>query len=290
MNMWRNIGYELLKMAVQKKNFVIAAGHLLFLTLCYIGFRSGGGSREFARTLERAGFSEAFANFIFSCFDGPFLARLVMIPTFLILMPILVATLAGETVAGEMQDGSLKLALSRPRSRTGMILSKFFAIYLMTLFFSLYFAVISLAAAALLRGWSSTQVIFMFGAWGVDFTTMGEPAAILRYGAMVIYFSFSQMALAAIALFFSTIFNRTTAATVAAVTVYFVCYIAALFPFMAHLKDYLLSETMGGATAFLFWLNNIPWYKLSANLALLSIYIVVFLTLAIINFNWKDIR
>ena len=208
------------------------------------------------------------SNFIFSCFDGPFLARLVMIPTFLILMPILVATLAGETVAGEMQDGSLKLALSRPRSRTGMILSKFFAIYLMTLFFSLYFAVVSLAAAALLRGWSSTQVIFMFGA----------------------YFSFSQMALAAIALFFSTIFNRTTAATIAAVTVYFVCYIAALFPFMAHLKDYLLSETMGGATAFLFWLNNIPWYKLSANLALLSIYIVVFLTLAIINFNWKDIR
>ncbi len=288
--MWRAIGYEIIKFKAQKKNYVMIFGHLAFIALCYLGYQSSRSTGGFLRELQRTELDPGFVDFLIGCFDGPFFARLVMVPTFLILMPIVVTTLAGDSIAGEMQDGSLKLHLARPRSRTGVILAKFFATYLVTLAYSLYFATVTLLIAILLRGWSPTQVIFMFGSWGVDFTTMREPQAIERYYAMVVYFSFSLMALGSMTLFFSTLFNRMTAATIVAITVYFVSYIVAALPFTEVLKPFLISETMGGGTAFMFWVIDIPWQKLTVNLALLGLYIAGFLTLSIINFNTKDIK
>lgn len=84
-----------------------------------------------------------------------------MVPTFIVLMPIVVATLAGDCVAGEMQEGSLKLYVSRPRSRSRIILSKFFAVYLATLLYCLYFAVLNIAIGVLVLNISPTQLVML---------------------------------------------------------------------------------------------------------------------------------
>ena len=130
----------------------------------------------------------------------------------------------------------------------------------------------------------------MFGRWGVDFTLMTPEMAFLRYGMMTVYFSFSLMALAAIAIFLSTWFNRMTTATIVAITVYFVSYIVAALPFAEPIKPFMISEIMGNGSAFMFWMTHIPLIKLIENLAVLGCYICGFLTLAVINFNCKDIK
>ncbi|WP_419645293.1 ABC transporter permease [Victivallis vadensis] len=281
---WREVGYELSKLKSQKKNFVAAGGHLLLLLLCLFGLWSRGSS-FMSRNLGRFDYGVDPSMFL----DGLFFARAALLPTFLVLMPIFVCTLAGESLAGEYQDGTLKLYLARGRSRTRLVLIKFTAIYLFTLLFSVYFGILGLAVGTGVFGWSDSQLVLMNSrALGSDFVLMTPWAAMKGYICSVFYFSLSGMALGGVAMFLSSIFNRMTGATVGAITFYFVCYIVDGLPFADAVRPYLLSRTMDGA--FVFWLPELPWGQFTANMLLLAAYTTVSLLLAICIFGNKDIR
>lgn len=283
--MLRSLCHELVKLRIQKKNYVMLGGHLLFLGLCYLAFRSAQGNffRRFDKTMN------FHVEDLTSYLDGLFFARIAMVPTFIVLMPIVVATLAGDCVAGEMQEGSLKLYVSRPRSRSRIILSKFFAVYLATLLYCLYFAVLNIAIGVLVLNISPTQLVMLTDrVFGTDVVIMGVRGALLRYFAATVYFSFSLTALGAITLFFSTVFNRMSAATVTVISFYFVSYVIAALPFSESIRPYLLSEIMNNS--FLLWLSPLPVNKLLVNLSTLSLYTVGFLLLATLMFNYKDLK
>ena len=283
--MLRSLCHELVKLRIQKKNYVMLGGHLLFLGLCYLAFRSAQGNffRRFDKTMN------FHVEDLTSYLDGLFFARIAMVPTFIVLMPIVVATLAGDCVAGEMQEGSLKLYVSRPRSRSRIILSKFFAVYLATLLYCLYFAVLNIAIGVLVLNISPTQLVMLTDrVFGTDVVIMGVRGALLRYFAATVYFSFSLTALGAITLFFSTVFNRMSAATVTVISFYFVSYVIAALPFSESIRPYLLSEIMNNS--FLLWLSPLPGNKLLVNLSTLSLYTVGFLLLATLMFNYKDLK
>ena len=283
--MLRSLCHELVKLRIQKKNYVMLGGHLLFLGLCYLAFRSAQGNffRRFDKTMN------FHVEDLTSYLDGLFFARIAMVPTFIVLMPIVVATLAGDCVAGEMQEGSLKLYVSRPRSRSWIILSKFFAVYLATLLYCLYFAALNIAIGVLVLNISPTQLVMLTDrVFGTDVVIMGVRGALLRYFAATVYFSFSLTALGAITLFLSTVFNRMSAATVTVISFYFVSYVIAALPFSESIRPYLLSEVMNNS--FLLWLSPLPVNKLLVNLSTLSLYTVGFLLLATLMFNYKDLK
>ena len=283
--MLRSLCHELVKLRIQKKNYVMLGGHLLFLGLCYLAFRSAQGNffRRFDKTMN------FHVEDLTSYLDGLFFARIAMVPTFIVLMPIVVATLAGDCVAGEMQEGSLKLYVSRPRSRSRIILSKFFAVYLATLLYCLYFAALNIAIGVLVLNISPTQLVMLTDrVFGTDVVIMGVRGALLRYFAATVYFSFSLTALGAITLFLSTVFNRMSAATVTVISFYFVSYVIAALPFSESIRPYLLSEVMNNS--FLLWLSPLPVNKLLVNLSTLSLYTVGFLLVATLMFNNKDLK
>ena len=283
--MLRSLCHELVKLRIQKKNYVMLGGHLLFLGLCYLAFRSAQGNffRRFDKTMN------FHVEDLTSYLDGLVFARIAMVPTFIVLMPIVVATLAGDCVAGEMQEGSLKLYVSRPRSRSRIILSKFFAVYLATLLYCLYFAALNIAIGVLVLNISPTQLVMLTDrVFGTDVVIMGVRGALLRYFAATVYFSFSLTALGAITLFLSTVFNRMSAATVTVISFYFVSYVIAALPFSESIRPYLLSEVMNNS--FLLWLSPLPVNKLLVNLSTLSLYTVGFLLLATLMFNYKDLK
>jgi len=282
--MLREIWFEIRKIAVQKKNYVMLFGHLFFLALCYIGFKTSNFrffEKEVADTLKL----DNFQRFV----DALFFARVALVPTFLVLMPIFICTLAGDMVAGEIQDGSLKMYMARPRSRTRIILAKLSAIYLVNLLYCLYFSMIAIIIGLCLRGYSGTQLIYLHGlGLGSEMVLMFPDQALACYFMVVMYYSISMMALGSIAFFLSTVFDRMSGATVAAITLYFVCYIVEKLPFADKIEPYLLSKVMNGGS--ILWLSDIPYGRVVTNLSTLLIYIALFSMLSIINFNIKDIK
>ena len=282
--MIREIWFEIIKFKSQKKNYVVIAGHLLFLALCYLAFKTSK-----LHFLHRTLRSNKFEINLLDYMDGLFFSRAGLVPTFLVLMPIFICTLAGGVIAGEIEQGSLKLYASRPRSRTRIILSKIFAIYSFNFVFCVYFAVTSVFIGLILFGYNPIQLVFSRGfRLGNEISLMTSSESLLRYFATAVYCSFSLMALGSIALFFSTLFNKPTAATIAAITVYFVCFIVASLPFATEIKPYLLSQLMNGCGTL--WLPDIPWYMLAKNIGILALYICGFSALAICSFNLKDIK
>ena len=284
LNLLRETAYELYKMGSQKRNYIPVAGYVLFVLLCYLSCRNSFGMM--ATRLADFGLDETEAA---KYLDGFFFARIVLIPTFIVLMPIVMAALGGDCVAGEMQDGSLRLCLARPRSRTMVIVSKFLAVYISGLIYSAFFAAAGLLTGYLLFGLAPAQAMMiparMFG-YTLDIMTNSE--ALFRYAVSALYFSFSLMTMGSMALFFSVVFNRMSSASIAVITLYFVSYVVAELPFAEALRPYLVSEIMNNV--FIFYLTPMPLGKLLVNLAVLGIYIASFLFLAIIHFNCKDIR
>ena len=282
--MLREIAYELLKMSSQKKSYIPFAGYLLFLVLCYIAFCNSTDS--LAGMLNGFELNRAEAA---KYLDGFFFARILLGPTFIILMPIVMAALCGDCVAGEIQEGSLKLYLSRPRSRTRVILNKFIAIYGAGLLYSVIFSCTGFLAGWALFGMAPVQVLLVPGkVFGSTVAVMNNGEAVIRYFLTALYFSFSLMTMGALALFFSTLFNRMSSAAIAVITIYFVSYVIISLPFGEWLRPWLISEIMNNG--LLFWLTPVPMGKLLINLATLGLYISSFLLAAVVTFNCKDIR
>lgn len=70
--MLRSLCHELVKLRIQKKNYVMLGGHLLFLGLCYLAFRSAQGNffRRFDKTMN------FHVEDLTSYLDGLFFARI----------------------------------------------------------------------------------------------------------------------------------------------------------------------------------------------------------------------
>ena len=275
--MLREIAYELLKMSSQKKSYIPFAGYLLFLILCYIAFCNSTDSLAGMLSGFELNRAEA-AKYL----DGFFFARILLGPTFIILMPIVMAALGGDCVAGEIQEGSLKLYLSRSRSRTRVILNKFIAIYGAGLLYSVIFSCTGFLAGWALFGMAPVQVLLVPG------KVFGSTVAVMSNSDAVIRYFLTLMTMGALALFFSTLFNRMSSAAIAVITIYFVSYVIISLPFGEWLRPWLISEIMNNG--FLFWLTPVPMGKLLINLATLGLYISSFLVAAVITFNCKDIR
>ena len=282
--MLNDIRSELLKIVSQKKNYIAVVGHLVLMSLCVVGVTRSADFYHF-NEMDKLGIKlEDFQGLI----DGQFFARMMIIPTFVILMPILICTVGGDLIAGEIQDGSLRLYASRTRKRTGIIFSKIVAMFLFSFAYCIYFGLSSLLAGYLFFGWGNSQIIplFQMGV-GTDLEIMSSAQALLKYVMVVIYYSFSVMTLGCLTLFFSTLFNRMTSATVAGITLYFVSYILEGLPFLTSLKFYYPSHVMNGCV--LFWLDPVPIWRVAHNFTYLIFYLVIFCAATLISFNNKDI-
>src|SRR5690606_9914670 len=74
-----------------------------------------------------------------------YLICFVILNTLLIQMPLLIALVSGDAIAGEANMGTLRLSLVRPVSRTEYILIKFLASFIYTLALLVWMALLALA-------------------------------------------------------------------------------------------------------------------------------------------------
>jgi len=277
---------ELTKMFFQKKNHVVILGHLFMLGLCYLGFRTS--KLNFIQISLNRSLGIDFSD-IMSYVDAMFFARTAMVPTYFIIFPIFICTIAGDLIAGEIQEGNLKLYASRAVSRSHIIFTKLSAMVVVAFLYSVYFAIANLAIGWIFFGPPGSQLIYMHNlGLDTDLVFMQLSDASLAYLYTTLYCAFSVMALGCMTFFFSTVFNRMTTATVAGITIYFVCYLVGALPFCAELRPYLLSTAMNGISVF--WLERIPFGMLTDNLCLLGLYISIFSGLALTTFTIKDMK
>jgi ABC-2 type transport system permease protein len=164
-------------------------------------------------------------------------ARQVMEPALFILVPMLVAAVAGGLVAGEARSGVLRTWLCRPVSRLTLITAKQLAAWIHAVSLTVFLGVFALALGHVFFG-RGDLVDFLSGDGMVIFDErLGLIRLALAYGLAAL----AMCGIASLALLFSVLFENPMVAAASAVAFLPVTTIIASIEYFAFLKPYLLT-------------------------------------------------
>jgi ABC-2 type transport system permease protein len=225
----------------------------------------------------------------------PAAALAIVLPVFL---PIAVAVVGGDSIAGEAGSGMLRYLLARPVGRARLLSAKLVALVAYVLS-----AVVLVAVTAYLTG------IALFGAAPVTAPTGGgtfaapSPVAsaatslsgtavtpgglVLRILGAVGFIAVSMLGVGAIALFLSTLTNSPLAAALGALAALITSQVLVTLNSADAVAPYL--PTRYWLAWIDFFREPILWRNIDRGLAVQAVYVAVFLGAAWAHFATKDI-
>ncbi|SDF54912.1 ABC-2 type transport system permease protein [Blastococcus aurantiacus] len=208
----------------------------------------------------------------------PLAALAIVLPLFL---PIAVAVISGDAVAGEAQAGTLRYLLARPVGRTRLLVAKLVAV--------LAFVVVTVVVVAAV-GYLVGTTLFdaqPIGGTSVSGTSLTSEQITGRTVLAIGYVAVSMLGVAAFGLFFSTMTDSPLAATMGALAVLVTSSLLFTLDAASPIAPYLPTR---------YWLafvdlfrDPIQWRDLTRGLALQGVYVGVLLAAAWANFTTKDV-
>jgi ABC-2 type transport system permease protein len=226
-----------------------------------------------------------------------YLVAFVILNTLLIQVPLLVALVAGDIIAGEANMGTLRLLVIRPVSRTRLLLVKFFASVVYTVALLVWMAVLSLFLSMLLFGTNDMMI-----ARNTVMEQIRSSDVLWRYIAAFGYAAVALSTVAALAFLLSVFADNSIGPIVSTISVVIVLTILSemripLYDntvkpwlFTSHMlawKGFFYSQSDGQGAAIPGSVENLP--AILRSLVVLLVYIFGFVTAAIVSFNKKDI-
>jgi ABC-2 type transport system permease protein len=200
----------------------------------------------------------------------------VELPLFL---PLAVAVIAGDSVAGEANIGTLRYLLTIPAGRARLLAVKYVAIVISALIATVTVAVVGTIAGLALFGGGPMTLL--------SGTQIGMGEALWRVLLITAYLTVGLAALGAIGLFVSTLTEQPIAATTTIVLINVMMFILDSISQLAWLHPWLLTHwwTMFGD------LLREPIYtaNITRGLITAAVYAVVFWLAAWARFSSKDI-
>ena len=209
----------------------------------------------------------------------PLAALAIVLPLFL---PIAVAVVAGDAVAGEAQAGTLRYLLVRPAGRTRLLVAKLVAVIAFVLV-----TVLVVAGVGYVVGTTLFDAQPVGGGTSVSGTSLSQQELAVRSLMAIGYVTVSMLGVAAFGLFFSTLTDSPLAAALGALAVLVASSLLFTLDAASPIAPYLPTR---------YWLafvdlfrEPILWRDVVRGLALQGVYVGVLLTAAWANFTTKDV-
>jgi ABC-2 type transport system permease protein len=203
-------------------------------------------------------------------------ALTVCIPLFL---PLTVAVVAGDSIAGEASAGTLRYLLAAPAGRIRLLVVS----YLGTAVFALAATLVVVVAGALIG-----LALFPIGPIPLLSGDMVDvPTGLGRAALVALYATLSLLGLAAIGMFFSTLTNAPIGAIAATALLAVTSQVLGQLQQVAWLHPWLFTQhwlDFGGLVT-----NPISWAAFGTNALVQGGYVVVFGLLAWARFTTKDV-
>jgi ABC-2 type transport system permease protein len=283
---------ELYKIFKRPRTYIAFAAIAFIIFLIQVALMFGG--EEYVGLL-MSGLNETFEVPAKQILNG-YLVCFVILNLLLIHVPILVALIAGDMISGEANMGTLRLLVSKPVSRTKLLLIKFIAASIYTFLLLVWVALLSLLLSMLLFG---TNELFVARETDSDIIAVSD--VFWRYMAAFAFAAIGMITVTALAFMLSVFSDNSIGPIVATVCIIIVFTILTQLqiPFYDEtIKPYLFTTHMLGWKGFFYVkgnegatingsVSNFPAIVKSA-LILLG-YAAAFLFIAIWHFRRKNI-
>jgi ABC-2 type transport system permease protein len=214
----------------------------------------------------------------------PLVALAIVLPLFL---PIAVAVVAGDAIAGEAQAGTLRYLLARPAGRTRLLVAKLVSVIAFVLVAVVVVALVGYLVGATIIEANTVPQGTSLPTISASGTRFDEAELTRRILLAVGYVTVSMLGVAAFALFFSTLTDSPLGATMGALAILVTSSLLFTLDAASPIAPYLPTR---------YWLafvdlfrDPILWRDVVRGLALQGVYVGVLLAAAWANFTTKDV-
>jgi ABC-2 type transport system permease protein len=218
----------------------------------------------------------------------PAAALAIVLPIFL---PVAVAVVGGDSIAGEASSGMLRCLLARPVGRTRLLAAKLVALMAFVLVAVALIAVTAYATGALLFGSHPVGIssggLSSLAATSLSGSGLTLAQIILRTLGAVTFIAVSMLGVGAIALFLSTVTDSSLGAALGALAALVTSEVLVTLNSATAVSPYL--PTRYWLAWIDFFRQPILWRNIERGFAVQAVYVAVFLALAWAHFATKDI-
>ena len=290
--MMKLLQIELFKIFRRPRTYIAFAVITLIIVLIQLALKFGG--KEYVG-LMMSGLNESFEVPMDQILNG-YLVCFIILNLLLIHVPILVALVAGDAIAGEANMGTLRLLVSKPVSRTKLLAVKFLASSVYTLLLLIWVAVLALFLSMLLFGTNSLAV-----PRELEFNIIESGDILWRYAAAFVFAAISLICVASLAFMLSVFAENSVSPIVVTVSVIIVFTILTQMqvPFYDEtIKPYLFTTHMLGWKGF-FYVKGMEGETIKGSIEnfsaiiksalILMLYTFGFLAVSVFYFRRKNI-
>jgi ABC-2 type transport system permease protein len=211
--------------------------------------------------------------------NGVFAALVGLTVTLPVFLPLAVAVVAGDAVAGEAGLGTLRYLLIRPSGRTRLLFVKIVTVLVFCL---------ALAVAVAIAGLLAGVALFPIGrVTTLSGDTLPLASGMVRIAVAAVIVGLSLLGVAAIGVFISTLTDVAVGAMAATIGFVVLSGVLDVIPQLRAIHPWLF--THGWLTFADLLRSHIPWTGITRNLELQAAYLVVFGSAAWARFTTKDV-
>ena len=284
---------ELFKIFKRPRTYISFAAIAAIILIIQLGLKFDGTAYL---QLLLSGIADSFYVPYETILNG-YLVAFIILNTLLIHLPLLVALVAGDVVAGEANMGTLRLLLTKPVSRTQLLLVKFTASVIYTLLLLIWMALLALFLSILFFGTNDMLIARNTGMEQIE-----KSDILWRYMAAFGYAAVALSTVAALAFLLSVMADNSIGPIVATICIVIVLTILSELRIPMYdntVKPYLFTSHMLAWKGFFYSranqegqairgsIENLP--AIGRSLGILIAYIVFFVSTAVILFRKIDI-
>ena len=240
--MWKLLKIELFKIFSRPRTFISFGAIAALVGIIQFGLKLDGNSyiefmlRDVSVSLDVEG---KVLNGYLICF--------IILQLLLVHVPLLITIVAGDLISGEANMGTLRLLLTKPISRTEVILAKFGAAAIYTLILLVWMAILALFVSLLIFG--SGDMLNLKADYIVQLKSFD---IMWRYLAAFGFAAIAMLTVAALGFFLSIFAENSIGPIVATMSIIIVCTILSTLdiPVFNAIKPFLFTTHMIGWKGF----------------------------------------
>ena len=276
--MFNLIKNEFIKTFYKKRTYISFLLITVIMPFIIFAIKNGGSS------LELKIYGQLQDSFIFfgTLINGYF-ASYIIIAVLISHMPFLSTIVASEIVSGEYSKGTFRMYLTRPISRSEVILSKLIIVYIYTTLMMLFFYLYTVILSIIILG-TGDLAVFHNGLLFLD-----QSDIIWRFVLAYIISNSIMLTITSLCFLFSTISKNSVTPIISTISIVFIGTAISFIPidFFEQVNPYLFTGYIDlFLTAFY---DPIPKDKITLSILVSITWSVIFVSLSFYFFNKKDI-
>jgi len=276
---YHHLRNELWKLFGKKRTYIGFGAFLIAQNAMLLFFRFSRWDQDWERLLEGNGYLAK------SYISALTVAVIMLIPQIILLMPLYASLVGGDLVAKEAEDGTLRMILSRPISRFGLLFVK----WVSGIIFSIVLVVVlGAAAVGFARIWFPWVGMFVTlpGTGVFSLHSAGEGARL--YLASHVFLAINASAVTSLAFMFGCFNMKPAAATILALSFMFVNLVLEALPFFERFQEWLIVYHF--RSWLLVYAEPADWSRILGSLSILLAFNVTTFLIGAAAFQARDIK